>query len=129
MRDVSLRDVARGNHLLALAGAGLANDYDVSFEVDQVRRGYDQMMKAWRAAPARRAGSAWSGQLDRELDALGDPVTALARVNTGERAAERVRQVTERVRPLLAGRESQLPGPMLEGWQRMSGGVRDLGKP
>ena len=36
------------------AGSQKSEDYDASFEVDQVRRGYDEMMKAWRDTPARR---------------------------------------------------------------------------
>jgi hypothetical protein len=44
-------------------------------------------------------------------------------------AAERVRQQVERVRLLLAGHENQLPPAMVEAWQRVSGWVRDLGKP
>jgi hypothetical protein len=115
-------------------GAQKSEDYDASFEVDQVRRGYDNMMKAWRDTPARRAGTAWTGQLDRELASLGDPVSALTRVNTGERAAvapaaERVRQQVERVRPLVQTREAELPRALLEGWQQMSGWVQSLGKP
>jgi hypothetical protein len=110
-----------------------SEDYDASFEVDQVRRGYDEMMKAWRDSPARRAGAAWAGQLDRELLALGDPVSALARVNTGERAAvapaaERVHRQVERVRPLVQARETELPPALLEGWQRLSGWAGFLDK-
>jgi hypothetical protein len=115
-------------------GAQKSEDYDASFQVDQVRRGYDEMMKAWRDAPARRAGATWAGQLDRELAALGDPVSALAGVNTGERtavapAAERVRRQVERVRPLVKARETELPRALLEGWQRLSGWVGFLDKP
>ena len=83
---------------------------------------------------AGRAGSpdaaaGWAGQLDRELASLGDPVSALTRVNTSERAAvapaaERVRQQVERVRPLVEAREAELPRAMLEGWQQMSGSVQ-----
>jgi hypothetical protein len=99
-----------------------------------VRRGYDQVMKAWRDAPARRAGAGWAGPLDRELASLGDPVSALTRVNASERtavtpAAERVRQQVERVRPLVEAREAELPRALLEGWQQMSGGAQSLGKP
>jgi hypothetical protein len=109
-------------------------DYDASFDVDQVRRGYDQMMKSWRVAPARRTGAAWTSQLDRELASLGDPVSALARVSTGERAAvapaaERVRQHVERMRPLVESRESELPRALLDGWQQLSGWVQRLGEP
>jgi hypothetical protein len=116
------------------SGAATREDYDVSFDVDQVRRGYDEMMKAWRDTPARRAGAGWSGQLDRELALLGDPVSTLARVNTSERgavapAAERVRQQVERVRPLVQAHQTELPRPLLDGWVRLSGWVRDLGKP
>src|SRR5262245_60878394 len=53
------------------SGAAPREDYDASFEVDQVRRGYDEMVKAWRDTPVRRAGAAWSGQLGRELALLG----------------------------------------------------------
>jgi hypothetical protein len=110
------------------------SDYDASSDVDRVRRGYDQVMKAWRDAPARRAAAGWAGQLDRELASLGDPVSALTRVNTSEPAAvapvaERVRQQVERVRPLVEAREAELPRAMLEGWQQMSGSVQSLGKP
>lgn len=115
-------------------GPQKTEDYDASFEVDQVRRGYDQMVKGWRDAPARRTGAAWTAQLDRELASLGDPVSALARVNTGERAAvapaaERVRQQVERVRPLVESRESELPRALLDGWQQLSGWVQRLGEP
>jgi hypothetical protein len=108
--------------------------YDASFEVDQVRRGYDQMMKSWRDAPARRGGEAWMTQLDRELASLSDPVSALARVNAGERAAvtpaaARVRQQVERIRPLVELREAELPRSLLDGWQQLSGGVQRLGQP
>jgi hypothetical protein len=116
------------------SGAAKREDYDASFDVDQVRRGYDEIMKAWRDTPARRAGAAWSAQLDRELALLGDPVTTLARVNTSERAAVaptagRVRQQVERVRPLVQTHETELPRALLDGWARLSGWVRDLGKP
>lgn len=113
-------------------GTQTSEDYDVSFEVDQVRLGYDKMMKAWRDTPARRAGTAWTGPLDRELASLGDPVSALTRANTGERAAvapaaERVRQQVERVRPLVQAREADLPRALLDGWQQLSGWVQSLG--
>ena len=116
------------------SGASTREEYDASFEVDQVRRGYEEVMRAWRDAPARRAGAGWSGQLDRELASLGDPVGALARVNTGERAAvapaaERVRQQVERVRTLVKAHETELPRGLLEGWERLSGWVRSLGQP
>jgi hypothetical protein len=98
-----------------------ADGYDASFEVGQVPRSYDRMMKTWRDAPVRRAGATWTGQLDRERQSLGDPVGALGRVNAGERgavasAAERVRQQVERVRPLVEAREAELPHPFLEAW-------------
>ena len=109
-------------------------DYDASFEVDQVRRSYDQVRKAWRDAPARRTGTAWTRQLDQELASLGDPVSGLGRVNAGERgavapAAERVRLQVERVRPLVEAHEAELPRAMLEAWEQMFGVVRSLGKP
>jgi hypothetical protein len=105
------------------SGAAKREEYDASFEVDEVRRGYDEVMKAWRVAPARRAGAGWSGQLDRELASLGDPVSALARVNTGERAAvapaaERVRQQVERVRALVQAHETELPRGLLVRMER-----------
>jgi hypothetical protein len=108
--------------------------YDASFEVDQVRHGYDQVMKSWRDSPARRAGTAWTTQLDRELASLSDPVSALARVNAGQRAAvapaaARVRQQVERIRPLVEAREAELPRPLLDGWEQLSGWVQRLGEP
>jgi hypothetical protein len=120
--------------IVKLVPAAPRNDYDASFEVDQVRRAYDQVMKAWRDAPARRTAAGWAGPLDRELASLGDPVSALTRVNTRERAAvatasERVRQQVERVRPLVEAREAELPRALLEGWQQLSGWARSLGKP
>ena len=123
----------RGGVVRLGSGAAKGQDYDASFELDQVRRGYDQMLQAWREAPARRAGAAWSGQLDRELALLGEPVSALARVNAGEEAAvgpaaERVRAQVERVRPLVQAHQSELPRALLEGWERLSGWVRSLGK-
>jgi hypothetical protein len=109
-------------------------DYDASLEVDQVRRSYDRAQKAWRDAPARRAGTAWTRELERELAALGDPVAGLGRVDAGERAAvapaaDRVRKQAERVRPLVEAHETELPRAMLEAWEEMSGAVRSLGKP
>jgi hypothetical protein len=109
-------------------------EYDASFEVDQVRRSYDQVRKAWRDAPARRTATAWTRQLDQELASLGDPVSGLGRVNAGERAAvapaaERVRQQAERVRPLVEAHEAELPRAMLEAWEQLFGVVRSLGKP
>lgn len=120
--------------VVKLGPAPRGDDYDASFEVDQVRRGYDEVMKAWRDAPARRAGAAWSGQLDRELASLRDPVSALTRVNIGERAAvtpaaERIRLQVERVRPLVQAHDSELPRPLLDGWERLSGWAGRLGKP
>jgi hypothetical protein len=61
-------------------------------------------------------------------------VSALTRVNTGERAAvapaaERVRRQVERVRPLVQTHESELPRALLEGWERLSGWARAVGKP
>ena len=132
-RLYEIQDDPRGVVRLRTGGQK-SEDYDASFEVDQVRRGYDQVMKAWRDTPARRAGAGWAGQFDRELASLGDPVSALARVNTSERAAvatasERVRQQVERVRPLVQAREAELPRALLEGWQQMSGWAQSLGKP
>ena len=131
-RLYQVQDDPRG--IVKLGPAAPKNDYDASFEVDQVRRGYDQVMKAWRDTPARRTGAGWTGQLDRELAALGDPVSVLTRVNTSERAAvtpaaARVRQQVERVRPLVQAREAELPRALLEGWQQMSGWVQALDKP
>ena len=61
-------------------------------------------------------------------------MSALTRVNTGEQAAvtpgaERVRRQVERVRPLVQAHESELPRALLEGWERLSGWARMLGKP
>jgi hypothetical protein len=116
------------------SAASKSEDYDVSFDVDQVRRGHDQMMKAWRDAPARRGGTEWASQLDRELASLGDPVRALTRVSTSDQAAvapaaERVRLQAERVRPLVQAHENELPRALLEGWAQLSGWIRSLGKP
>lgn len=133
LRLYEVQDDPRGVVRLSPA-APKKEEYDASFEVGQVRRGYDQMMKVWRDAPARRAGETWAGQLDRELQSLGDPVSSLARVNAGERAAvapaaERVHQQAEKVRPLVEAREAELPRPFLEAWEQMYGGVRSFGKP
>jgi hypothetical protein len=111
-----------------------SDGYDASFEVDQVRRGYDQVMKSWRDAPARRGGEPWASQLDREFASLRDPVSALTRVNAGERtavtpAAARVRQQVERIRPLVELREAELPRSLLDGWEQLSGSVQRLGEP
>jgi hypothetical protein len=131
-RLYEVQDDPRGVVKLRMPPQG--ESYDASFEVDQVRRGYDQMMKSWRDAPARRAGAAWASQLDRELASLGDPVTALGRVNTGEKAAvagaaARVRDQVQRIRPLVEAREAELPRPLLDGWEQMSGWVQRLGEP
>src|SRR5262249_4863491 len=88
--------------------------YDASFEVDQVRRGYDQMMKSWRDAPARRGGRGLDDPARPGAHLLKDPVSALGRVNAGERsavapAAARVRRQVERLRPLVEFREAELP--------------------
>jgi hypothetical protein len=61
-------------------------------------------------------------------------VSALTRVNAGERAAvapaaERVRLQVERVRPLVQAHERELPPALLEGWERLSGWARSLGRP
>jgi len=111
-----------------------SDGYDASFEVDQVRRGYDQVMKSWRDAPARRGGEPWASQLDREFASLRDPVSALTRVNAGERtavtpAAARVRQQVVRIRPLVELREAELPRSLLDGWEQLSGSVQRLGEP
>ena len=115
-------------------GAPKGDGYDASFEVDQVRRGYDQVMKSWRDAPARRGGQPWATQLDREFASLSDPIGALARANSSERAAvapaaARVRQQVERIRPLVDLREAELPRALLDGWQQLSGSVQRLGEP
>jgi hypothetical protein len=118
---------------IPLGPSTTAPRYDVSFEVDQVRRGYDGVMKAWRDAPARRSTAAWPRQLDQELTALREPVTALGRVDTGSQAAvapaaDRVRAQLARVQTVLQLYETDLPRPMLEEWARLSGWARDLGK-
>jgi hypothetical protein len=105
-----------------------------SLELDQVVGSYEQMMKAWRDAPARRSRAVWVGQLDRELTALGGQVTALAAVNGSERAAvasavDRVRQQAERVRPLMFTHDSRLPPAMGTAWSRFSTLVSNLKKP
>jgi hypothetical protein len=107
--------------------------YDASLEVDQVRRGYDEVMKAWRDAPARRAAAPWPAELDRELAALRDPVAALGRADAKQRAtvapaADVVRRQVDRVRAIVEDHETELPRAMVEGWTRLSGWVRDLGK-
>jgi hypothetical protein len=74
--------------------------YDASFEVDQVRRGYDQMMKSWRDAPARRGG--------RGLD---DPTRPRARLaerpgqcpGTRQRRRARGRDSSRGARPSASG--------------------------
>ena len=116
-----------------LGAPAAAPRYDASFEVDQVRRGYDGVMKAWRDAPARRLAAAWPRQLDQELTALREPVAALGRVDTGSQAAvtpaaDRVRAQLARVQTVLQLYETDLPRPMLEEWARLSGWARDLGK-
>ena len=131
-RIYEIQEDPRG--VVRLRSGAKSEEYDASFEVDQVRRGYDQVMKGWRDAPARRAGAGWSSQLDRELTSLVDPVSALTRVNAGERAAvapaaERVRLQVERIRPLVQAHERELPQALLEGWERLSGWVRSLGRP
>jgi hypothetical protein len=131
-RIYEIQEDPRG--VVRLRSGAKSEEYDASFEVDQVRRGYDQVMKGWREAPARRAGAGWASQLDRELTSLDDPVSALTRVNAGERAAvapaaERVRLQVERVRPLVQAHERELPPALLEGWERLSGWARSLGRP
>ncbi len=109
------------------------DEYDASFDVDQVARAYDDVLKAWRSAPVRKTGAAWPADLDRELAALRDPVGALGKADTAQRAAvasaaARVRAQLERARPLVEDHETELPRTMVEGWTRLSGWVRDLGK-
>ena len=118
---------------IPLGPQATAPRYDASFEVDQVRRGYDGVMKAWRDAPARRSAAAWPRQLDQELTALREPVAALGRVDTGSQAAvtpaaDRVRAQLARVQTVLQLYETDLPRPMLEEWARLTGWARDLGK-
>jgi hypothetical protein len=108
--------------------------YDASPEIEPALEAYEQVMEAWRDAPARRGGTVWAGQLDRGLTALGGHMTALAAGNPGDRAAvasaaERVRQQAERVGPLVAGNESRLPPAMVRAWGRLSTLVPNLGKP
>jgi hypothetical protein len=43
-------------------------------------------------------------------------------------AADAVRRQLERVRPIVEDHETELPRAMVEGWTRLSGWVRDLGK-
>jgi predicted nucleic acid-binding Zn ribbon protein len=98
-----------------------------------VRRGYDEVMKAWRDAPARRAAAPWPAELDRELAALRDPVAALGRADAKQRAtvapaADVVRRQVDRVRAIVEDHETELPRAMVEGWTRLSRWVRDLGK-
>jgi hypothetical protein len=127
------QDAQSGPTRIPLGTPAAAPRYDVSFEVDQVRRGYDGVMKAWRDAPARRTTAAWTRQLDQELTALRDPVDALGRVDTGSQAAvapaaDRVRAQLARVQSVLQLYETELPRSLLEEWARLSGWARDLGK-
>ena len=118
---------------VTLASKTPADDYDASFEVDQARRGYQQMVGAWKNAPIRRSKEAWTAELDRELAALSDPVSALQRVDTGKReavigAAEGLRDRIERMRPLFEAHEAELPREFREGWAKLTSWIWHVDK-
>ena len=71
--------------------------------------------------------------LDRELTALGDPVSALQRVDTSKReavmgAAGGLRDRIERMRPLFESHEAELPREFREGWAKLTSWVWHIDK-
>lgn len=98
-----------------------SDGYDATFAADQVQTGFARTMKAWEAAPARRAGAAWARTLDAELTAFSTELGELARVKNGRKAqvqpvAVRLAGRRDRIDELVGNHKTELPRDLVEAW-------------
>jgi hypothetical protein len=105
------------------------DDYDVSFEIEQVQKRFGTVMKSWEGAPARRSEAAWVKMLDAELAGFSTGLGALVRVKSG-RKGEVVPVATglvtraDRVGALVRDHTDQLPPQLVEQWGIAAGWLR-----
>lgn len=95
--------------------------YDATFAAGNVQTGFAKAMKAWEAAPARRAGTAWARALDAELGAFSTGLGELARVKNGRKAevqpvAARLAGRRDRIGELVDDHKTELPREFVEAW-------------
>jgi uncharacterized protein YukE len=107
------------------------DDYDKSFEIEQVQKRFGTVMKAWEGAGARRAAAPWAKALDGELAGFSSGLGELARVKSGTKAevvpvATRLGVRADRVGALVRDHGSELPRQLVEEWTIASGWLRML---
>ena len=105
------------------------DDYDASFEIDQVQTRFGTTMKAWEGAPARRTGAAWARSLDAELAAFSTGLGERARVKSGRKAevvpvAARLSERADRVSALVRAHQAELPRQVAEEWLHAAGWLK-----
>jgi hypothetical protein len=107
------------------------DDFDASFEIDQVQTRFGTAMKSWEGSPARRAGTPWAKTLDGELAGFSTSLGELARVKSGRRAevvpvATRLVERADRVATLVRAHQAALPRPLVEEWSALEGWLKTI---
>ena len=107
------------------------DDFDASFEIDQVQTRFGTVMKAWEGTTARRTGSPWAKELDAELAGFSTGLGELARVKSGRRAevvpvATRLGARADRVGTLVRAHQAALPRQLVEEWGSLSGWLKSI---
>jgi hypothetical protein len=110
----------------AMGAKSPRDDYDASFEIEQVQERFGTVMKSWEGAAARRTQATWAKALDGELVGFSTGLGELVRVKSGRRA-EVVPVVTrligraDRVGALVRDHTKELPPQLVEEWMHASG--------
>lgn len=105
------------------------DDYDVSFEIEQVQKRFGTVMKSWEGTPARRSEASWVKVLDAELAGFSAGLGALVRVKSGRKAevvpvATGLMTRADRVGALVRDHTSQLPRQLVDEWGIAAGWLR-----
>jgi hypothetical protein len=107
------------------------DDYDASFQIDQVQTRFATVMKSWEGAPARRSAAAWVKSLDGELAGFSSGLGELARVKSGKKAevvpvATRLLGRADKVGAIVLDHAKALPPQLVEEWTSAAGWLRML---
>jgi hypothetical protein len=107
------------------------DDYDASFEIEQVQKRFGAVMKSWEGAAARRTEGTWARDLDGELLGFSTGLGELVRVKSGRRAkvvpvATRLIVRADRVGALVRDHSKELPPRLVEEWMHAAGWLRML---
>jgi hypothetical protein len=107
------------------------DDYDKSFEIEQVQNRFGSVMKSWEGSTARRAASSWAKALDAALAGFSTGLGELARVKSGKKAevvpaATRLITRADQVGIIVRDHTKELPPQLVEEWTIATGWLTGL---